>query len=625
MLVLSSCSTEDNTPSHADQDRMESLIDRSIPTIADFCDKYGTYLLYQFDQTLDFAYQFQEAGNWHEAKLEKLSQAEAAETADFLMQHLFNCYNDNFKQKYLPRKMLMVKSIKGQSLGIADPDANGMLAAAANINSMTVAYDKAVYEALTPVQQTAYQRQLHYILLASYLINVRSEYPVDDAYIAYSQSYYASLMDPNRTQARRLPDEFFLNRGFFRPNEDESTYFVSAEEDMINFTQHLIMMDEEMRDSLMEYPVMAEKLHYLAKGLQEMGVDVTKINPWTEDFLLIENASVKPTLYIAPILTTTGEATMQMTIGRGAHDFSHLEVLLNGEAYTRVDLKDNATSARFMKTVELKGLTEGSNTVEVRLFEVERTRPSQVITTIASYVSMQNIEGFRITNSNGDNYRFFEYANHDYLEGKDVEGLTTVRWIKVPVFNEKTWENEGGITRYWKIYKHEGHVTRIVTYDEEITEDYKQVFNILYTYEFNYNDCGELTEVTRNGETLVDKVDYANGNIARYHYAGRDMPYAPVYASANGLTARVDCLDAEMSGRCFGFTGEENPNPFYIAGLPAVIPGYEAEIPIQLLYSQYLFNSLDGIWDGGWKMSGRTNDAVVKLGDVTWTYRFVMK
>lgn len=625
LLLFASCTSEDTKPSYADTDRLESLVDRSIPSVADFCDKYGTYLLYNFDQQLDFAYQFQEASNWNKATIEKMNRNEAIEADKFLMDEFFSKYNDDFKKKYLPRKMITVKQIKAQALGIAEPDEQGLITAAANINSMTIAYDKARYEALSTSQQTEYQQQLHYILLASYLINVRAEYPVDDAYIAYSQAYYASLMDPNRTQARRLPDEFFLNRGFFRPDDDESTYFVSAEEDMIAFTKQLILMDEEMRDSLMEYPVMAEKMHYLAQGLSDMGVDVQQINPWTEDFLKIENASIKPTVSIAPIVTTTGEATMQVTIGRGAHDFSHAEVWVNNTLYTTIDLSDKATAAKFVKNVELQGLIEGPNAIEVRVFEVGRTRPSQTASIIASYVSMKNIEGFRIMKSTGENYRFFEYADHDYIEGKDVKGLTTVRFIKVPTFNEKTFEEEGGITRFWKIYKNDGLVSRIVTYDQQIDEDYQPYYNVLCTYEFTYNEYGELTEAKRNGETFVSDVTYQNGNIIRYKYEGAPTPYAPAYATANGITVRVDCLDEQMSGHRFGFTGEENPNPFFITGLPAIIPGNEAEIPLQLLYSQYLFNSIEGIWNSGWKLSGRTNDAVVTLDGVTYTYRFVLK
>lgn len=625
-FILTSCGeSEDTSPSLADTDRMEQLIDRSIPRIADFSSKYGTYILYDFNQELDFAYQFQQATNWQNAKLEQLTKQEAAEAVDYLYDNFFLLYSNDFKAKYFPRKLLLVNSIKAQTLGVSEPDEFGYHNAASNINSMTIAFNKAKMNVMTDKEKAEYLQSLNYVLLGGYLVSVRADYPVDDSYFSYSLSYYASLMDPKRTQARFLSDEFFYNKGFFRPDEDESTYFVSAEEDLIAFTRVLVHMDKEMHDLLIEYPLMAEKMHFLAAGLQSMGVDVLKVNPWVEDFLAIENASVKPMISVAPIVTTTTDAVANITFSRGAHDFAKAEVLVNGALAATLDLSDCATAAKFTKSVEITGLEIGANAVEVRVYEAGRTRPSQTATIVASYVNMKNIERFVITNSEGGLYKFYEYKDYDYAEGKNVPGMTTVRFVKSPT--EVDWNTgieTGGITRYWKIMKESGRVTKIIVVDETIDYvAYKPIHEVIATYDFIYNEYGELESANRNGEPFVTDVVYANGDIIRYSYEGK--PYFPVYASAEGRTARVDCLDANMSGHCFNMKGDEDANPYYISGLPSVIPGTEAEIPLQLLYSQYLFSSLEGVWNAGWVMENGTNYTVVDLGNITWTYTFILK
>ncbi len=626
LFILCSCGeSEDTSPSNADKDRMEQLVDRSVPRIKEFCDDYGTYILYDFDKQLDFVYQFEQATNWQNAKLEMLDKEEAAVAVDYLYDHFFCYYSADFKKKYFPRKLLLVNSIKAQTLGVAEPDDMGYVDAAANINNMTIAFNKAKMNVLTEAEKADYLKSLNFVLIGGYLINVRSEYPVGDTYLAYSLSYYSSLMDPKRTQARFLSDEFFYNKGFFRPDEDESTYFVSAEEDLIAFARNFVYMDEEMHDLLIEYPLMAEKMHFLAQGLQDMGVDVKKVNPWIEDFLAIENASVKPAISVAPIVTTSKDAIANITFSRGARDFAKAEVLVNGEVAAEIDLADCATAAKFMKSVEITGLVEGANNVEVRVYEAGRTRPSQTVTVVASYVNMKNIERFIITNSEGGLYKFYEYKDYDYADDKNVPGMTTVRFVKSPTeIDYNTGVEKGGITRYWKVYKESGRVTKIVVVDETIDyAAYKPIHEVIMTYDFIYNEYGELVEAKRNGETFVTDVVYAGGDIIRYSYEGK--PYIPVYASAEGRTARVDCLDANMSGHCFKMDGTEDANPYYISGLPAVIPGTEAEIPLQLLYSQYLFNSLEGVWNAGWKMEDGTNFTVVDLENITWTFTFILK
>lgn len=624
---LMSCSSEDTTPSNADTDRLETLIDRSIPAVSNFCDQYGTYLLYDFDQTLDFAYQFQQSTNWNNAAIERLSKVEAAEAAEFLMRNFFCCYSDAFKEKYLPRKMLLVKSIKALSLGIAEPDENGFVQAAANINSMSIAFDKAAYESFGEEAQTAYKRCLHNILLGGYLINVRSEYPADDKFIIHSQSYYSSLMDPNRVQARHLPEEFFLNRGFF-PVDDESTYFISAEEDMIVFTRNLINMDATLQDKLADYPIMENKLSALAIAYQNMGVDVAAINPLAKYYLEMNEAAVLPTITTDEVLTPTATADFTFTVMRGSRMLSKAEVWVNGQLQHLVDYSAEGNKARIATTVKLTELNQETNVVEVKVYEESRPRPSAVATTVAYRVSKPMCMIAR--NSNGEQYYLYVY-DYDYTSDKSVEGVSSIRFRKSPTeIDYSTGEEKGGDHRFWVIYKENGLVTKIVVKQEVV--DYVALSNSYetrYTYYFDYNDVGELTEVKLDDKTLVSHVSYSNGQLSEYQYGNKT--YKPVYDNSVSPALRVDCLDSNLSGYVFQYTGEEMLNYYYLPWLPAVIPGSEAGIPLQFLYSKYLFTRLynpvtsESVWTNKWLLEGNSNMTEVTLGDVTWTYRFVLQ
>ena len=96
LVCLCSCSEdEDTTPSLEDTDRLEGLIDKSNKTITDFKEKYGTYILYQFDQLLDFAYQFDQAASWRSAELTYLEKEDVDGAVEFLMDKFMACYGDS--------------------------------------------------------------------------------------------------------------------------------------------------------------------------------------------------------------------------------------------------------------------------------------------------------------------------------------------------------------------------------------------------------------------------------------------------------------------------------------------------------------------------------------------------
>ncbi len=83
--------------------------------------------------------------------------------------------------------------------------------------------------------------------------------------------------------------------------------------------------------------------------------------------------------------------------------------------------------------------------------------------------------------------------------------------------------------------------------------------------------------------------------------------------TAEGI--RIDCLDAGMSGKKFVYDGTENVNPFYLSSLPAVIPGDDVTgIPLQIFYTPYLFNKIEGGWDTGWEWVPQEGDNYLYYG-----------
>lgn len=627
VFLLASCSSsEDTTPSMADKDRMEELIDTDIAKIKQFRDDYGTYILYNFDKKLDFAYQFEQASSWDNATLISMSKAEASATVDYLYDNVFNCYSDEYKKRMYPRKLLLVKDIQSNNeLGMSQPVA-GHHVAVANINSVTVAYNGEDKSA-----------DYHRALIADYLVKARGQYPVGEAYYSYSKAYYSSLMNNNRKNARQLLAEdpnFFYDRGFFFPDDDEATYFPSTEDDVLSYIREMIAMDKTEADRLLDMPVMADKMHLIAIGLQEMGIDVVKINPWAEQFVTMEY--IQPAVVFAnDVVSATDKADIEITVVRGSKPLDRLVVSVNEKEQT-IDLKPY-DRMRIVLHVALSGLRKGQNIVTMSLYEDGMEHPSVTSTASATYADMENISGFKI-DMDEENEEITRTIKVYEGEGYPVDKTETNPDLTTITFEKRGWmdryynENDCDY-RAWKLYKKDGMVTKIMAYERGFNDDFTDIiYKLTHTYEFAYNADNELetvkkTDVDGMAETIVTDVAYMSGRIVRYNYCGK--VYEPVYATANGAMTRVDCLDAEMSGLCFGFTGNEYMNPYYMPGLPAVIPGDVAEVPLQLLYSQYIFNSLGTLWTDGWQTVQEGNamakQARVVYGGCTWTYTFALK
>lgn len=292
-LFAASCSDdEDTTPSMADTDRLETLLDTSNPDMVEFKQKYGSYLLYEFDPILDFAYQFEEAQAWRSAKLTLLDKADVSQAVTFLKDNFFNCYSDAMLATFLPRKVLLCGKIEGTTLGVSYvPDGRKAFHdAVANLNSMSIGeLSQTALGGMDNERRATYLRQLHFIFLGGYVINARTQHIVEEGFYDYCRTLYNTLMDPSRLQAEILLDrygpEFFYRNGFLPPEKEYATYYSNREDDLIAFTKQLIHMDQAMHDTAMQYEMLRAKMQYVARGLKNMGVAVDRINPLITDFL----------------------------------------------------------------------------------------------------------------------------------------------------------------------------------------------------------------------------------------------------------------------------------------------------------------------------------------------------
>lgn len=640
-LLLSGCADkEDVTPSNADTDRLESLLDRSIPDIAEFCDKYGTYVLYDFDQRLDFAYQFEQATAWENAKLTMLDHDGAADAMSWLKSNVFSHYNDAFKSKYLPRKFLIAKKIESLSeLGRSVPK-DGAHAVVANINSITVG-------------SYANSQDVDRVILSDYLVNARGETPVGQEFYEVSNTYYSTLMDENRRQAKVLLQEnpeFFHDNGFLNPVDDEATYFPSARLDLVQYIDSLVGMTQELHDRIMdnENSDMLVKMAYVAHGLKSIGVEVAELNPFAVDFLEVNISGINPGVRFNSIPAAfSSEETVEFTVLRGENNLQKAEVYMHGELMETFDLTSQSDAPAIKLSAMLKGLKPKANVFTVWVYEEGKTRPSAKVNSTITYyannsVLLLNIQDDASNSYTRENYNL-EVAYNDYV----IEGVTpmkdiiTVTFYHKAKFDASTFMEYGHEKRYWRMHFSNGKVDWIEEYENVINyEEFTASDVFRHKYIFAYDEEGNLEKVVKEmgstKQTIVSDVETIDDEIVSYNVLvnGSMISYKPKYSALDNKT-RIDLQDASLSGAVFVHEGGEEENPYYIAGLPAVIPGEVADLSLNFLYNPYLFNAINdaegnSIWNGGWKInrSDPKNPyigATVNRGKKTWYYRYILK
>lgn len=641
MGMLASCKeSEDVTPSNADTNRLESLLDRSIPDIADFCDKYGTYVLYNFDQRLDFAYQFEQATAWENAKLTRLNQDGAKDAMAWLKANVFSHYSDGFKAKYLPRKFLIAQKIESNSeLGRSTPK-NGIHNAVANINSITVgAYTNA--------------QDIDRAILSDYLINARGEAPVGNEFYEVSSTYYSTLMDESRRQAHILlheNPEFFHDYGFLNPVDDDATYFPSARLDLVQYVDSLVGMTQDLHDKIMnnENSDMLVKMAYVAHGLKAIGVEVAELNPYAVDFLEVNISGINPSVRFTNIPAAfTAEETVEFTVLRGENNLQKAEVYMHGELIQTFDLSEQSDAPAIQLKATLKGLQPKANVFSVWVYEEGKTRPSAKISSTITYYANNNVLLLNIQDDNDNTYTRENYNlkvdyNDNVIEGiEPKKDIITVTFYHKAKFDGATFMEYGHEKRYWRMHFSAGKVDWIEEYENVVDyENYKSSDIYRHKYAYNYDEEGNLESVVKeadgNKQTIVSDVETINNEIVSYKVKVNSsmVSYKTRYSELDNKT-RIDLMDEALSGASFVYKGGEEENPYYIAGLPAVLPGNVTDISLHFLYNPYLFNAIDDangncIWNGGWNIdrSDAKNPfigATVTRGTKEWYYRFILK
>lgn len=639
-LLLGCSDKEDVSPSNADADRLETLLDRSIPDVADFCDKYGTYVLYKFDQRLDFAYQFEQATAWDNAKLTMLDHDEAAEAMTWLKNNVFSHYNDAFKTKYLPRKFLITKKIESTSeLGRSIPK-DGLHAAVANINSITVG-------------NFSNSQDIDRVILSDYLVNARGEAPVSNEFYEVSNTYYSTLMDDNRRQAHTLLEsnpEFFHDYGFLNPADDDATYFPSARLDLVQYIDSLVGMTQDLHDKIMnnENTDMLVKMAYVAHGLKSIGVDVAELNPYAVDFLEVNISGINPGVRFNSIPAAfSAEENIEFTVLRGENNLQKAEVYMHGELIQTFDLTSQSDAPAIKLSATLKGLKPKSNLFTVWVYEEGKTRPSAKVSSTITYyannsVLLLNIQDDASNSYTRENYNLEVAYNDNVIEGiTKMKDIITVTFYHKAKFDASTFMEYGHEKRYWRMHFCNGKVDWIEEYENVINyEEFTASDVYRHKYIYSYDEDGNLEKVEKemdgNKQTIVSDVETINEEIVSYNVLvnGSMICYKPKYSLLDNKT-RIDLQDANLSGASFVHEGGEEENPYYIAGLPAVLPGEVADLSLNFLYNPYLFNAINDaedncIWNGGWKInrSDPKNPyigATVTRGKKTWYYRYILK
>ncbi|MBO9631854.1 MAG: hypothetical protein J7578_01965 [Chitinophagaceae bacterium] len=113
VLMLASCKKENKIVENDDDRKMYKLPQGNQPydqQIMEFYNKYKTVILYNFVES-DFSYSFtgpMEAGLW----ITPAGPNGIQQTLDFLQQHWFSMYPDEFLKKNLPFKLLLASDIR---------------------------------------------------------------------------------------------------------------------------------------------------------------------------------------------------------------------------------------------------------------------------------------------------------------------------------------------------------------------------------------------------------------------------------------------------------------------------------------------------------------------------------
>lgn len=292
VLLFTSCQKEETlSPYGGDIDRLEELIDNSFGFIKEFKEKYDSYILYEFDHMKDFAYQFDKASNWRDAEIKYLEKVDVPGALDFLKQNFIKFYNDtitlpdstvaitNFKKNFFPRKLLICKELLAKSLGITNTTYFIAHDATASMNSFTVSrLDSTSLAEMPESEIERFRKNINYMFIAGYVWDAKRIDFLPKSFYEYSKSYYRTPT-PEPDDEGEINPNYYWSKGFFPP-EENSNFFPSLNNDVIEYIKQLIFMDQSTAENIKRrYPVVKAKIKEMAESLKKLGVDIMALNP----------------------------------------------------------------------------------------------------------------------------------------------------------------------------------------------------------------------------------------------------------------------------------------------------------------------------------------------------------
>ena len=316
-----SCDEENVSPSYADTDRVEELLDMSKPLVKEYKEKYGVNILYEFNDTLDFKFGFYTTSanpHWQNVIIHHL---DSMEVVDFALEQLdamvFAYFADEFKQR-LPHKLLLADIVETGSINpdnlMSEPDVEeeGTVTAIANEYSYLLAFNKTSMESFSEARLKDL-RDVKLYHLISYVMDKEDLYAeIPEEFYSQVSYLHGASVDSIAGQEEEQPvgtgpyryyytPDWYMGLGMaltiHSPNEsassnfdlrlriDNSLYFPDRERDFRNFLCVMIFMDEDdLREFYLPFSLFCERMRIAMRLLQGWGVDVLKINPALEMF-----------------------------------------------------------------------------------------------------------------------------------------------------------------------------------------------------------------------------------------------------------------------------------------------------------------------------------------------------
>ncbi len=352
---------------------------------------------------------------------------------------------------------------------------------------------------------------------------------------------------------------------FSNPNDYTYTYDL----DLTPYTENtVVMLTLKIEDKAGQ--IVNKKINVTVKKFSELDVRFATEGTITTQF---ENCNLK------------------LTVVRGMIPLKEIQVYVGTTLENTFDLSLDAEQSKYDFNVRIAGLKMDDNTVKIVVVDQKELE-------FAKEITVKRIKAMTWVNIDQSVYN------------GDINDMWGMYAMEVAVNDEKPGDLPG-MDKFYRLALYPGYANGSIAdfeYDgDKITKMTLSTvnsgmgsFEVLSTdavYVYNYNEDGELVKVVYTDEAGATKdyitdVVYESGNIKSYKIDGSE--YVPTYLEKDGTLIRVDQLDGDLSGNVYDFAAGKDmqPNPLYLSGLPAVVPGNISGFDLNNLYNNYLFDVL---------------------------------